>query len=1152
MLKTIKIYLLSCFAFFAIINSHAQSDLFKVTLPLAKSDTITIDTVSILNYGFIAEINGKKLNITDFELNTIKSTLVLKSELIATSDSIVISYYRTPINLNVNYNHKDDSLIFRASDTLLPPSLFSVGSDIQEFDFFSDNQLSKQGSISRGVSAGNAQNLSFQSTLNLQLSGKIGPDLFIKGSISDDNIPFQPDGNTQKLQEFDQVFLQIYNDDVSVTGGDFWLRKPNGYFLNYQKRSQGLSVDYKHGLANAKSNPTITHKISGAFSRGKFARNIVQGIEGNQGPYRLFGAENEQNIIILAGTESVFIDGVLLKRGQAFDYIIDYNGAEITFTANQFITKDKRIIVEFQYSDLNYARSLVAYNATVKAEKYQLWGNIYNEQDAKNQPIQQSLNLNQKNSLSLAGDNVSDAFVSSIFPTEFTENTLHYYLTDSLGIDSILVFTANKDSAEYRANFALVGENKGNYIIDRYTANGKIYKWVSPINNIPQGNYEPIQLLVAPKRNQMMTVGGQYQFNESTYSKAEFAYSKNDRNTFSDLDSGDDNGYGLKWELANLKRFKNKKLELTNQLNFEFNDKNFSPIQWFRSAEFDRDWNVRQKNYTGNQFISSFNSAASIKNLGKISYTLNQLTWGTDYSGWKNDILMQISKKGFNVFFNGNYLLSNGQEETKYARHQGRLSKKFDRFEIGLTDIFERNKVFQNNTLAGNSFQFYDIKSYVAVGDSTKSYHQLYYQQRHDWFSDSTNLKHAARANNYGITSQYKKGRAYQLKLNVNYRQLDILESDLINQQPEESILGRLEQNLYLWKGLLSSRIFYELNSGLELKRDFVFIQVNNGQGVYTWIDYNGDNIKDIGEFEIAQFADQAEYIRINIATTEFVRTYGNQFSQALFIKPERLWSSKKGVKKVIALFSNQTNYSINRKTSYEKGISALNPFDNNIADTSLINSLSSIRNTLFFNRLNPVFGMEYLVRNNTSKSLLTSGFSANFRQSQILKLRWNISKVFNLKLEYENGNRRSESDFASNRNFDYKNQIADLVFTYQPNTAFRIGLNAQYGEKLNDSELEEKAELFKIGSELRINQAKKGSFSANLATNIIRYNAASNTPLAFELLEALKPGVNFIWGISYQRKVATNLQLNFNYNGRKSEELNAIHSGGMELRAFF
>ncbi|UKN00175.1 hypothetical protein K6119_10565 [Paracrocinitomix mangrovi] len=1133
----------------AVYGQNEQSKLFDFS-----TDTIQFDTVSVYSSSVYLYIDGQKVDKANYWIDPITAKLVLKPGI--NGSKMELKYERMPINLNRDFNHKDPNLI--VSDTLqnVEPFKHTVTAQDNSTDLFGSSKLNKQGSISRGVTVGNAQNLSFQSTLNLQLDGQIGPNLYMTGSISDNNIPFQPEGNTQKLQEFDQVKLKIYNDDFAVIGGDFWLYKPKGYFLNYTKRTQGVSIEGYHNWATEKDPIKVTHKLSGAFSRGKFSRNIIQGVEGNQGPYRLTGADNEQFIVVLAGTEKVFIDGQLLKRGQEFDYVIDYNTSEITFTANQLVTKDKRIIVEFQYSDLNYARSLVAYNAEFKGKKFDSWFNIYSEQDAKNQTIQQTLTPEKRAILSVAGDDVSTAFANSIDSIGFYDNRVLYALIDTMGYDSVLVFSVNPDSAIYGATFLYVGDGNGNYVFEQFTANGKVYRWVAPVAGVPQGNYEAVQLLIPPQKKQMVSAGTEYRFNDHMKSSIEVAISNNDVNTFSDLDAGDNQGIAVKWNWGSTHKVgAEERLRLQTRANFEYQHRHFNPIQWFRSVEFDRDWNVRNQPYAGDQILSNAGLNFVIKDFGSIGYDFENFLWGDDYSGIRNNIKSVIVKNGFNAKIDGSWLLSDGIEKTSFLRHNSSISQDIKVLKIGFEDIHEQNEKFLNGdpTLQNTSYRFYDWKAYVSTLDSSKNKFSLYYRERYDWFSDSVRLEQATRAQNIGAEAHFLKYTNNILKVNANYRKLAILDTTLFNSKPENTVLGRLEHVMRLWKGALTTTTFYEIGSGLELKREFIFVEVNTGQGTHTWIDYNNDGVKDLGEFEIAAFQDQGQYIRVFIPTNTYVRTYSNQFNTSIFIRPSRIIKAKeKGFKKLMTRFSDQVVYKVFRKTSYEDNLQAFNPFVYDIVDTSLVSINTSFRNTFYFNKTNSVFGMNYTYQENGSKILLSNGFDTRLHTFHEVRARWNISKYYNIRVNGIIGRKKNSSDYASNRNYYINYHTIEPVISYQPSSSFRISANGKYSEKRNSSDLAETAIIRDVGFDMRFNQKSKGSLNMRANYILISYTGNENSSLAFEMLEALKSGNNFTWGASYQRKVAKNLQLNFNYTGRKSESNKAIHSGGMELRAFF
>lgn len=1126
--------------------THAQVSAFRTKKMAYSSKLIVLDTLSIFPNSVKITNKNEVIQLGNFTVDYAKATILFHQQF---KDSIEIRYRVLPMNLSKIYSKRDTTQIFKGSVADRENYLVQTTFDVK--DVFGGSSIQKAGSISRGLSFGNNQNLGLNSNLNLELSGEISPNLKLLASLSDDNLPIQPDGNTNKLQEFDQLFIQVYNQRFKLIAGDFWLTKPTGYFLNYKKRAQGLTVNYQWGKD---STHRWTTQASGAFSKGKFARQIIPGIEGNQGPYRLRGNENEPFIIVLAGTERVYIDGKLLDRGQEFDYTINYNTSEVVFTSRHQITKDSRIVVEFQYSDQNYARSLFQSSTSYSSKKVNFWLNAYSEQDAKNQTIQQSLTPAQKTLLAAIGDSLNLAQTSSIDSVGFLENQLLYRMVDTLGTDSVLVFSVVPSQAVYRASFTFVGAGKGDYILSNYNALGKVYKWLAPIGGIKQGDYAPNRIIVTPKQKQLFSSGIRYSINSKFSIVTELAYSQNDINTFSSKNSSDDGGYANITKLLGTIPFRhNSSWKVVLKAETELLSATFSPIEQYRSVEFDRDWNTRNKNYKGNQAFTSISSDFVHEKNGNFLLNFQHFNIGKDFTGVKSNLTSKWNKNGFNSTIDASYLLSQTTQKNEFFRHKISLSKTIKRIKIGYQDDHELNRFQQNNQLNSASYQFFDYQFYIANNDTLKNTYKVFYRERFDLRSDTLKLVNVAKARTTGLELKLNQWSNQNLTFISSYRELAVQNTTLLNQAPEKTMLGRIDYELRLLKGALTWNIFYEIGSGLELRKEFLYIQVNAGQGIYTWIDYNNDGVKDLNEFEIAQFADQASYIRVFTPSNQYSKTYSNELNQSIYWRPERIWASKKGLLKFIARFSDQARVRINRKTAVFDGAEAFNPFSTQIRDTSLIASNSTIKNNLFFNRTSSVFGADYTYQNLSSKSLLASGFDSKASIYHEISLRWNIAKIFSIESKAQIGTKDAFADYTSGRNYALSYYFIQPSFIYQPSTKFRVTLDGRFSEKKNSVVLGgETAVVREIGSTFKYNETEKGSLQGGLKLVMISFTGNENSALGFEMLEALRQGVNYTWNIGYQRSVSKNLQISVQYNGRKSENTSMIHAGGMEVRAFF
>ena len=411
----------------------------------------------------------------------------------------------------------------------------------------------------------------------------------------------------------------------------------------------------------------------------------------------------------------------------------------------------------------------------------------------------------------------------------------------------------------------------------------------------------------------------------------------------------------------------------------------------------------------------------------------------------------------------------------------------------------------------------------------------------------------AARGTTIGgeVQVKDKKGGAYGFVLGL--RNLTPLDSSLLSITPDQSIVGRINVSKRILKGALTFDTYYEVGSGLEQRRSFIYLEVNSGQGVYTWVDYNNDGVKDLNEFETATFIDQANYIRIFTPSNAYQKTYSNEYNQSLFWRPELIWNKKTGILKLLSSVSNQLRIRSTRKLNTLEVADLLNPLNADVLDNALISSAYSVRNSLYLFRTSAKFNGHYIINKNLNKSLLATGFDAKAIEFNELMLRWNIVPSFSIKTEGQQGNKTSSVDYTQGRNYQVRYQFVRMELSYQPSTNYRMAIDGKLSSKANEPIYgAEKSNSKELGLEFKYNTTEKGSIQGSLKYLNLTFIGNPSSPVAFEMLEALRPGSNYTWSVNWQRNVGKNLQLNLVYSGRKPANNKVVHNGGMELRAFF
>ena len=1088
---------------------------------------------------------------------------VEKDTAATTIDSVTIRYKRYPFALKRRYYERtiveEDTSYHTARDEKRQVAKKSF----TEEDLFGDVNIDRSGSLTRGITLGSNSDVSLESGLRFNLNGNLTDNLEITASLTDENTPIQPDGSTQNLREFDQVFIKMNTQNSALQLGDIDLSLRDSEFAQIDRRLQGIQGNTETKVGD--------YKAAFSVARGRFKTVEFNGQDGVQGPYRLLGNNNNQFITVLAGSERVYIDGNLLTRGQQNDYIIDYGLGEIEFTNKRVITDQTRIVVDYQFIEQDFTRTLLAAEAkeqNLLNGKLMVGATVIREADSDN--LQESFGLSNSDldALRQAGD--STAFVSGADSVGFSQNNqfLLYARVDTTfnGEPTTIFKHLPGDSASvFRVRFRRLGEGLGAYDRVGQAANGILFEWVGP----GRGAYEPFRELPAPEQQRMVALQSRYKPTNKIEIYGEVAGSSFDENRFSAID--DDNNFDQAYKAGfivddietSLGVFRTEIKQRYTGRNFEFFDRT-------RQVEFDRKWNI-----SGQINNIEERSTEALVGLKPFSNTDISLSGGfisrDDLNGDRQQIAVTSNQRGYPILtYRGERIQSRDlriNEDGEWLRQNGSLDYNLDTgigsFSpvLGFESERREQKGIKVDSLTSGSFSFWDMRPGLEYKNGPlKLGVNFSFRDDNRVVGDRFSDQSFSRTQNYLV--EFKPGPKFSTENQIGFRKRDFSETfEAQNSTDTKGVLIRSVSNYSLFKKSWAGQIFYEANTKREALLQEAFIEVGPEFGQFTWDDTNGDGVQQIDEFFPEQTQNEGIFIKEFIPSDELFSVidlqtrWRNTFEPSKLINddendPGTFWA------KMLNQFNINSTIEIRETNRTE-----------DIKDIYLLN-LSTFRDDsttidgqLFWQQELNIFPddtkKEISITANQSRSLnqRTSGAEERITDNYQIKNRFRFKNRYTINSSIGYGKQKSSSERLLNRNFDIRSVEFSQGLNVLVNRSLQTGLTFNYTSKtdrFNQGTAATEADLFKITSDTRAFLFKKIQTTARLEWQNVNINGPSTTFGQFELTEGAGTGSTFNWAIQGSYRISNLIRASINYNGRTVQNRGVIQTMRVLVSAVF